>query len=80
LRTRNFSNPKAIPTSQNAVRNADRQGSHNATAIVVTEASVRCFPPPVLNVAIVPKFLSNLVMIGRFIAVTAIEKSDPIDK
>jgi len=65
--------------SQSAARNADRQESHNAMAVAVTEPRARCSQRPALNVARVPKFLSSLEMTDRFIAAIATEKYVLVD-
>jgi hypothetical protein len=48
--------------------------------IAVMEPGARCFPQHALSVAKALRYLLNLAVISRCIAVIATEKSDQVDK
>ena len=75
LRTRSFSNPKAILTSPNVAPNAVRQGNHSGTKAVATAIDhVRCSLRFVLSVASKLKYRSSHAKTDQCIAAIATVK------
>jgi hypothetical protein len=80
LKNRNFSSPKVTPMSRNVVPAVERQGKLTDREVAVTGLPVKCSPQHAPSVVRIPRFLSNLEVIGRCTAVIATEKSDRQDK
>jgi hypothetical protein len=79
LGSKSFSSLKALLMSPSAVLRAARHGSQSATEIAVMGPGARCFPQHALSVAKALRYLLNLAVISRCIAVIATEKSDRVD-
>jgi len=77
LRSRNFSNLRAIQTTPNAVPCAVKPGSQSDTETVATAA--KCFRQYVPNVAKIPKCHLSPDKIGRCIVASATAELELVD-